>query len=118
MGSNFFLIMAYYAFSPVYLLSVFFPSEYLREFMMLGTALKVAMAGSFFAIYLKHTFKRDDYSIVGFGLLYAFCGYTMGYYWNIMWLDAVALLPLIILGLGRIIEGKGFILYTVTLASL
>ena len=116
MGSNFYLIMAYYAFSPLYLLSILFPAEYLREFLMLVTVLKIALAGTFFTVYLKHTFHREDYTIVGFGLLYAFCGYAMGYYWNVMWLDAVALLPLIILGLGRIIEGKGFVLYTITLA--
>ena len=116
MGSNFLLVMAYYAFSPLYALSILFPKEYLREFMMLATALKIAFAGAFFAIYLKHIFKREDYTITGFGLLYAFCGYAMGYYWDIMWLDAVALFPLIILGLNRIIEGKGFKLYVVTLA--
>jgi Predicted membrane protein len=116
MGVNFFLVMAYYAFSPLYALSIIFPKEYLREFMMLATALKIAFAGAFFSIYLKHVFKREDYSIVGFGLLYAFCGYAMGYYWNIMWLDAMALFPLIILGLNNIIEGKGFKLYVITLA--
>ncbi len=116
MGSNFLLVMAYYAFSPLYLLSIVFPKEYLREFMMLATALKIAFAGAFFSIYLKHTFKREDYTITGFGLLYAFCGYAMGYYWDIMWLDAVALLPLIILGLNKIIAGKGFKLYVITLS--
>ena len=116
MGSNFFLIMAYYAFSPIYLLSVIFPKEYLREFMLLATAIKIAFAGAFFSIYLKNIFKKEDYTITGFGLLYAFCGFAMGYYWNIMWLDAMALLPLIILGLNRLIDGEGVVLYIVTLA--
>ncbi|MCA0384917.1 MAG: YfhO family protein [Firmicutes bacterium] len=116
MGTNFFLIMAYYAFSPLYIFSVLFPREYLREFMMLATAIKIALAGAFFAIYIKHLFKREDYTITAFGLLYAFCGFAMGYYWNIMWLDAMALLPLIILGLHRLIDGEGVILYIVTLA--
>ena len=116
LGSNFLLVMAYYAFSPIYLLSVIFPREYLREFMMLATAIKIALAGSFFAIYLRGTFKKEDYSIVGFGLFYAFCGFAMGYYWNIMWLDAMALLPLIMLGLNKVVDGKGFALYVIALA--
>lgn len=116
MGSNFILVMAYYAFSPIYLLSVLVPAQFLREFLMLATAIKIALAGTFFSVYLKHQFKRDDYTITGFGLLYAFCGFTMGYYWNVMWLDAVALFPLIILGMNRIISGKGFKLYVITLA--
>lgn len=53
---------------------------------------------SFFTVYLKHTFKREDYTIVGFGLLYAFAAKCHGLLLNVMWLDAVALLPLIILG--------------------
>lgn len=116
MGSNFILVMAYYAFSPIYLLSILVPASFLREFLMIATAIKIALAGTFFSIYLKHQFKRDDYTITGFGLLYAFCGFTMGYYWNVMWLDAVALFPLIILGLNRVISGKGFKLYILTLA--
>lgn len=116
MGVNFFLIMAYYAFSPIYLLSVVFPKEGLREFMMLATAIKIALAGSFLSIYLKHTFKREDYSITLFGLLYAFCGFTMGYYWNIMWLDAVMFLPLILLGLNQLVDGKGHLLFVISLA--
>jgi len=116
LGVNFLLVMAYYAFSPIYLLSVIFPRESLREFMMLATAIKIAFAGTFFAIYLRGTYKKEDYSIVGFGLLYAFCGYAMGYYWNIMWLDAMALLPLIMLGLNKLIDGEGFSLYIITLA--
>lgn len=116
LGSNFLLVMAYYAFSPLYLLSIIFPKEYLREFMMLATGLKIALAGTFFSIYLRGVFKKDDYSITGFGLLYAFCGYAVGYYWNVMWLDAMALLPLIILGLHKVIDGEGFTLYVVSLA--
>lgn len=116
MGSNFILVMAYYAFSPIYLLSILVPAQFLREFLMIATAIKIALAGTFFSVYLKHQFKREDYTITGFGLLYAFCGFTMGYYWNVMWLDAVALFPLIILGMNRIISGKGFKLYVITLA--
>lgn len=116
LGSNFFLIMAYYAISPLYLLSVLFPKEYLREFMMIATIFKISLAGMFFAIYIRAMFKRSDISIIVFGLMYAFCGYAMGYYWNIMWLDSMALLPLIILGLNRLLDEEGYVLFTISLA--
>ncbi|MDN5351827.1 MAG: hypothetical protein PWQ12_746 [Clostridiales bacterium] len=115
-GINFFLIMAYYAMSPLYLLSVFFSQAYLREFMMLITAVKIALAGTFFAIYLRGQFKRNDIFVMLFGLMYAFSAYAMGYYWDIMWLDNMALLPLIVLGFHRVFEERGFLLYTITLA--
>ncbi len=115
LGSNFLAIIAYYAMSPLNLISVIFPKEYLREFMMLITITKISLAGSFFALYLKETFKKDDFTIVIFGLMYSFCGFAMGYYWNIMWLDSMALFPLVILGINRILEDKGFLLYCITL---
>lgn len=115
-GTNFIVLMAYYAMSPMNLLSALFPQAYLREFMLFATITKIAMAGAFFAIYVRGVFKRNDLSLVVFGLMYAFSAYAMGYYWCWMWLDGMALLPLIILGLHRVLEEEGFVLYTVSLA--
>lgn len=78
--------------------------------------LKNALAASSLAYYLKKTHKRNDFSIAAFGLMYAFCGFFIAYYWNIMWIDAMYLLPLIVLGLERIINKQKATLYIVTLA--
>ena len=116
MGSNFFVMIGYYAMSPINLLSILVPSEFLREFMLFATIFKIALAGSFFAIYIQALHKRNDMSIVLFGLFYAFSGFLMGYYWDIMWLDAVALLPLVILGLHRLMDEGKWRLFSITLA--
>lgn len=115
-GTNFITMAGYYAMSPLYLFSVFFPEAYLREFFGYLTFVKIGLAGAFFAVYLGGVFKKNDLSITLFGMLYAFCGFAMGYYWNIMWLDAVALLPLIILGLHKLMDEEGYLLYVITLA--
>lgn len=115
-GTNFITMAGYYAMSPLYLLSVFFPEAYLREFFGYLTFVKIGLAGAFFSVYLRGVFKKNDLSITLFGMLYAFCGFAMGYYWNIMWLDAVALLPLIILGLHKLMDEEGYLLYVITLA--
>lgn len=118
MGYNFYALWATYGMSPINLLSILFPREGLKEFMLLSTLIKVSTAGLFFSYYIKKTFNKNDLSIVMFGLFYSFSGFVAGYYWNIMWLDAVALLPLVVLGLrALVIEGK-FILYTSSLALL
>ncbi len=78
--------------------------------------IKNALAASTFAFYLKKSTKRNDFTISAFGLLYAFCGFFIAYYWNIMWIDAMYLLPLIILGIENIINERKCILYVVTLA--
>ena len=116
MGTNFLSVMSYYAASPLNLLAVFFPMEYSRDAMTLFLTIKIGCAGLFFAIFLKHTFKRNDISIVGFSLLYALCSYIMGYYWNLIWIDTVALLPLVVLGTILIVREGKYKLYAVSLA--
>ncbi|MCK8061458.1 MULTISPECIES: YfhO family protein [unclassified Fusibacter] len=115
-GTNFFVMMAYYAMSPLNFLSFFVPAEFLREFMLFATIGKIAFAGAFFTEYLRGVFKSKNLSIVLFGLMYAFSGFLMGYYWDIMWLDCVALLPLVILGLHRLMDEGKFGLFVFTLA--
>lgn len=39
------------------------------------------------------------------------------YSWDIMWLDAIALMPLVILGLHRMVRDGKFLLYTLALAG-
>ena len=73
------------------------------------------------AVYLRAiVWEKDkrsaDISLVGFATLYALCSYVMAYYWCIMWMDAVALLPLCILGLHKILDGRSGVFYTVCLA--
>lgn len=78
--------------------------------------IKNALAASTFAYYLKKSTGKNDFSIAAFGMMYAFCGFFIAYYWNIMWIDAMYLLPLIILGIEKIIKERKCVLYIVTLA--
>ena len=129
-GTNFLTLMAYYASTPLYLLSVLFPREYLREFMMIITAVKIGLAGLFFSIYLRGIHTRDylsdggknnkcalstGFGVLGLSVSYALCAYATGYYWCLFFLNGMALLPLIILGLERLVDSGRFKLYAVTL---
>ena len=51
-----------------------------------------------------------------FSSLYALCAFTLGYYWNIMWFDTFALLPLVALGLLGLVNDGRCRLYIVSLA--
>ncbi len=120
-GSNFWNLLAYYGASPLNLLLVLFPKKFLMEGVTLILLLKIGLAGSTMAVYLRAiVWEKDnrsaDISLVGFATLYALCSYVMAYYWCIMWMDAVALLPLCILGLHKILDGRSGVFYTVCLA--
>ncbi len=116
MGTNFLALMAYYCASPLNLLSVFAAQEYLREAMMVILMLKFGFAGLFMARMLRYTFKKNDMSICMFAVMYALCSYMMGYYWNTIWIDTVALLPLVMHGLVALVREGKYRTYVIALA--
>ena len=115
-GVNYFSLMSYYLASPMNFLSLFVSPDYLREFLMISVAVKIALAGSFMAYFLKSVFKRNDVSLVIFGISFSFCAFFMGYYWNTIWLDTVCITPLVALGAVKLLTENRFRLYTVMLA--
>ena len=115
MGTNFLAVFGYYLSSPVNWFIALFPQKYMIEIMNSIIILKIAASGFTFTYYLcKHNSKRHLSAAV-FGLFYALSAFIAAYSWNLMWLDCVLLLPLVVLGLEKLVnEGKG-LLYTITL---
>ena len=116
MGTNFLAMIGYYIASPLNLLTLIVPMKYIREAMAVLMMIKIGCASLFTAIFLKHVYKRNDLSLVAFGCCYAFCDFITGYYWNIIWLDSVALLPLVALGMYCIIYENKYKTYVISLA--
>lgn len=114
-GSNFWNLIAYYCASPLNLLLILFPADFIMEGVTSILLIKIGLAGSFTFLFLKYTGSLSWIG-VGFSTLYALCSYVMGYYWCIMWMDAVMLFPLVMLGLYRLIDVGRPALYTVSLA--
>ncbi len=114
-GSNFWNLIAYYGASPLNLLLVLFPASLIMEGVTSILLIKIGLAGSFTFLFLRYI-RSSSWIAVGFSTMYALCSYVLGYYWCIMWMDAVMLFPLIMLGLCRLIDEGRFALYTVSLA--
>ena len=88
-----------YLSSPIgMLLALIFGHENIPEAIGSMVLLKNALAAASMAYYLKKSNAKNDFTVSAFGILYAFCGFFIAYYWNIMWIDAMYLLPLIVLG--------------------
>ena len=115
LGMDYLGLISYYLASPLNLLGVLVPEQWLLEYFSLIMPIKLGFAGLFFAIFLKNIFETEDLSIAVFGSFYALCAWALGYQWNVMWLDTFALLPLVVLGTVRLLRDKKFILYTVSL---
>ena len=115
-GTNYMALASYYLASPLNILTVFIPYEWLRMFLTFSVALKIGLAGCFFALFLRYTHKRDDISLVIFSTAFALSAFFMGYYWCEIWLDTAALTPLVVMGfLALMREGK-YRLYVISLA--
>lgn len=67
-------------------------------------AVKCILSAGTFTFYIKKSFKRHSFASAAFGALYAFSAYMLAYFWNIMWLDGMFMLPLILLGIENIIN--------------
>lgn len=104
-----------YLSSPLSIIVVFFGHENMPEAIATLILAKAAFASAAFAYFLKRSQNRNDYSIAAFGVLYSFCGFFIAYYWNVMWLDAMALFPLAMLGIELIVKEKKFGLYVFAL---
>jgi uncharacterized membrane protein YfhO len=115
MGTNFISLMAYYLASPINWIIVLFPQKYMIEIMNGLIIVKLSFASVTLAYYLTKHFNTKKCTVAVFSIFYALSGYVCAYSWNIMWLDCIVLLPLIMLGLERLVkENKGF-LYCITL---
>lgn len=114
-GSNFLALYAYYLACPLNWLAFLFPEAYLCEFMSCLVVCKLGFAGWTFAYYLLNKFQRQDFSVLLFACFYALSGFTAAYNHNIMWLDCVALLPLVVLGLERLVKEDKWVLYSLSL---
>jgi uncharacterized membrane protein YfhO len=105
-----------YLSSPIGAIVVFFGHKHVPEAIAAMILIKAALSAGAFTWYLKRSVRSHSLLSASFGLLYAFCAYMLAYYWNVMWLDAMVLLPVLLYGIERIIdEGKNG-LYLGTLA--
>ena len=116
LGTEYYAAFSNYAASPLNLLCLFFPYKTLPVFVAFVTSLRAGLASLFMGMFLSNSDeKRYDFVTVTFGCSYALCGWFLSDFWNIMWCDAYVLLPLIALGLRKLmLEGK-YLLYVLSL---
>ena len=115
MGTNFVTLYAYYAASPFNWLCIFLSQSLLVDFMDFFIMIKGGLAALSFAYYVNRHYHRSDPIICVVSMFYACSGYWAAYCWCTMWLDCIVLLPLIMLGIERLVERNSCTLYGVTL---
>jgi uncharacterized membrane protein YfhO len=122
LGGEFLGYYAYYLASPLSWIVALFPERLIVEAVTFIMILKCGLSGFFFAYYLEKSGRKVD--MIGYAMfstMYALCAYAMAYQSNTMWMDALMLLPLVTLGIERLIKDGNFkffiIVFSITVWS-
>lgn len=143
MGGNYMGLFAYYIASPLSFITVFFPLKNLPFAIFLLTVLKIGLAGLSFAVFGVYVWKAhiivpkqpagrskrkkvptpDPKNwkllfVLPFAISYALISYNMVYSMCLMWLDGVILLPVVLLGVEKILDGRKGLHYMLALAAI
>lgn len=113
LGNNFLSLWSYYLSSPFNLIILLCNKSHLPMALNLIISVKIILGAVCFAYFLMHAGKKPvrNPGIIVFSLFYSFSSFAVGYYWNLMWLDAVFVFPLIILGMERMFTKKDSRMY-------
>lgn len=117
-GSSFLGNYFNYLSSPLTALIFLFDKEDISYAISFLVSVKCILSASTFTYYIKESQNKHSYFSAVFGVFYAFSAYFLAYYWNVMWLDGMILLPIIALGIERIINNGKTGTYIVSMVLL
>lgn len=119
LGGGYFAVFTYYLCSPFNLLLLFFDKTSIVAFYDITVALKLALAGVTCTYYVSQRFRGvfPTYVLAIFGIGYALSQYNLAQSYNLMWLDGVYLLPLIFLGVYRLVTKRSYLTLILAVAA-
>lgn len=115
LGLPFFRNFFNYLSSPFNIIILLFERDNIVTSFSVIIALKIIFATGAISYFLKNFFNKNSLFITLFGLTYGFSSYFVAFYWNIMWLDGIIYLPLVVLGIKKIIDDDKFNFYIIFL---
>ncbi len=118
LSGEMFGIFAYYLASPFMLLICFLPRTWMCGAIELLQILKIGTAAFTFAVFLRKTSTPRNTSLVVFGTCYGLMSYMVVQLMDPMWLDGLIYLPLICLGIHRLVDKGRILPFAVPLALM
>ena len=142
-GHSFYALYVYYLSDPLNFLTPLIPEEYMLEFMTAAAYIKMSLASSFMCRYLicrsaarssrmsamtesaadsadghvRCTQGMGSVYALMLGVCYGLSGFMASYDWNAMWMWGIALAPLVMTGLEKLIDGGSPVLYTLMMTA-
>jgi len=106
LGTGTSLLFAYYTLSPFNLIYLILGKDMALAATALVIVLKASTAAATFQLFITKYMKKAYYETVLFAMMYALCGFQVCYYFDLMWMDAFYMLPVIAIGIIRLIREK------------
>ena len=119
MGGDMLGFAAYYLMSPFNFLFLMVPTKGIPDMAAWISLLKLGLCGLSFYTFSSRTLPGCEdrkSSCLIFSTAYALSSYNLFYLSNIMWFDAVYMLPLVVLGIRKTVDKNKPFLYIITLS--
>ncbi len=111
-------IFAYYLASPFTLVVMLLPRSIMTTSLLIMQMLKVGTASVTFCYYLRRSKGTATYTALVFSILYSLMSYMIVQLMDPMWLDGLIYLPIICLGIERLIDDGEWLLFIIPLALM
>ncbi|MBQ9375964.1 MAG: YfhO family protein [Ruminococcus sp.] len=116
LSGEMFGVFAYYLASPFMIIICLLPRTWMCGAIETLQLLKMGTAAVTFAFFLRRTAKPKNLSLVVFSSCYSLMTYMIVELMNPMWLDGLILLPLICLGVHRLVDKGKLLPFVIPLA--
>ena len=104
MANNFYINFIYYLLNPINILVIFFDNDNIYICIELLVYIKLLLVFNFFVLYLEKIYGYKKKDLILFGLLYTFSSYMIKYFFNIMWIDVMYMLPISIISINEYLK--------------
>lgn len=111
-------IFAYYLASPFTIVVMLLPRSMMTTSLLIMQMLKVGTASVTFFMYLRKSRGSAPYTALIFSIMYSLMAYMIVQLMDPMWLDGLVYLPIICLGIERLIDRDEWLLFIIPLALM
>ena len=115
LGTNFWAMIAYYCLNPWNLIAIALPESAVQCFLSLSVIIRIGLAGYCTAVFFRTLSGKQDFSGVVFASLYGLSQWFVWNYFQLIWLDAAVLLPLLLAGMIRLVRDRRCGMFTAVL---
>lgn len=115
LGNDFYLSFVTSMFQPILLVGIFFKTQNITEVFSLFYLIQIPVCAATCSIFLKEAFKKFNIITICFSVMYALCAFVTASMFVYYWIMGVAMLPLVALGLEKLINDRKILLYVISL---